>query len=141
MTLPQIRISDELRAEIEDLYRRVDAEIARIGVVCWLRGKCCDFEHNEHRLWASSVEIAYVDEKHPEPFAPGSVLCPFWKDGLCTERERRPLGCRTYFCDPAHREATESAYERFHAEFRALADRFDVPYTYRDFVAALRTVR
>jgi len=132
------RLSDAARAELEAIYARVDEAIRATGAVCILRGDCCDFPRQEHRLWASSVEIAWVREKHPSPFPPRDELCPFWKEGLCTERERRPLGCRTYFCDPRTRDATEAVYERFHEEIRALADRHGLPYRYEDFVAALR---
>ena len=125
--------------ELEALYREVDDAVSACGVACWLRGQCCNFAVADHRLYASSLEIAYVREKHAEPFAAGSVLCPFWKEGLCVERERRPLACRTYFCDPAYRVATEALYERFHGRIREIADRYGIDYRYEPFVAALRT--
>lgn len=132
-------LPESARRELAEIYARADEAIMATGAVCWLRGDCCDFPREEHRLWASSVEVAWIREKHPEPFAPESDLCPFWVAGRCTERERRPLGCRTYFCDPRFRDETEAIYERFHAEIRALAERHGVPYRYVSFVDALRT--
>jgi len=129
------------RQELEEIYRRVDARIAQTGVECWLKSKCCDFEKNEHRLYATSAEIAYTRERHPDPFAADSVLCPFWKDGLCMERDRRPLGCRTYFCDEKYRDALEAIHEEFHQEIQDLAQRHRIPYRYELFVDALRGPR
>lgn len=126
------------REALEAIYRRVDREIESTGVTCWLRSRCCDFEKSDHVLFASSVELDHVREGHPETFEPDGVLCPFWKDGLCVERDRRPLGCRTYYCDPAFSGRVEAIHERYHGEIRALADRFDVPYLYEPFVRALR---
>ncbi|MEM7236169.1 MAG: hypothetical protein AAF517_28655, partial [Planctomycetota bacterium] len=57
---------------------------------------------------------------------------------LCVERERRPLGCRTYFCDPEYRDETEAVYEELHREIQSLAERYGIPYRYEPFVAALR---
>jgi Fe-S-cluster containining protein len=127
-----------LREALAALYLEVDEAIVASGAVCWLRGDCCDFERTDHRLYASSLEIAYVREARPEPFAAEGVLCPFWKAGRCTERERRPLGCRTYFCDPRVKLETEALYERFHSRLKALCEAHGFPYAYLPFVSALR---
>ena len=128
----------ELTESLEDLYRRVDEEVQQSGVQCWLSGKCCDFEKMDHTLYASSLEIAFLREKYPEPYRADSVLCPFWKEGLCVERDRRPLGCRTYFCDDNYSEELQAIYEKYHAEIKALAQRYNIPYSYEPFVSALR---
>jgi len=135
---PTATLSPEAAQALADVYARVDREIRSMGATCWLRGRCCDFETAEHVLFASSAEIAFVRAAHAERFAPHGVLCPFWKDGLCAERERRPLGCRTYFCDPAYSDRVASIHERYHREICALADRFGIEYRYEPFVAALR---
>ncbi len=124
---------------LEEIYRRADEEVEQSGVKCWLRGDCCDFEKTDHTLFASSVELAYLREKHPEPFRSDSVLCPFWEEGLCVERERRPLGCRTYFCDGSYSHQLQAIYEKYHAQIRELAESGRIPYSYEPFVAALRT--
>jgi Fe-S-cluster containining protein len=133
-----VSLNPAAREALEALYREVDAEVASTRAVCWLRGDCCDFEHSEHVLYVSSLELAYVREGHPEPFAAGSVLCPFWKGDLCTERRRRPLGCRTYFCDPAFREELERIHEKYHARLKRIAEEHDLEYRYEPFVAVLR---
>lgn len=127
-----------LRDEVEAVYRDVDQAVRALGVACWVRGDCCDFERSEHRLYASTVEIAYTREKHPAPFPGGSVLCPFWRQGKCTERERRPLGCRTYFCDARYRDQLQDLYEQGHRRLRRAAERHDFPWAYVPFAGALR---
>jgi Fe-S-cluster containining protein len=132
------RLPAGAREELLKLYREVDQEIRATGAVCWLRGDCCDFERSDHRLYASSLEIAFVQERYPEPFPSGSVLCPFWRERKCTERERRPLGCRTYFCDGRFRGQLEAIYEKYHRQLRELSARHGIEYRYGPFVKALR---
>ncbi|MBI4602604.1 MAG: hypothetical protein HY721_11655, partial [Planctomycetes bacterium] len=131
----------EAERDLEALYARVDHEVEALGVACWVRGDCCDFDRCEHRLYASTVELAHVRAKHPEAFEPEGGLCPFWVEGRCTERERRPLGCRTYFCDARYREQLEALHERCLREVRAIAARHGIPWAYAPFVAALRAGR
>lgn len=128
----------EATRDLEAIYREVDDEVRGSDVTCALRGVCCDFERSEHRLYATGLEVAHVREVHPEPLEGPAELCPFWKDGLCTERDRRPLGCRVYFCDPAYRARGEAIYERYHRRIREACERHGVAYTYAPFVRELR---
>jgi Fe-S-cluster containining protein len=129
--------------ELEAVYQELDSQVRALGVACWARGDCCDFERCDHRLYASTVEIAYVLEKRAETLTaggPGSAkLCPFWKEGKCTERERRPLGCRTFFCDRRYREPLEALYENYHRRLRELAERHALEWRYLPFVDAVRS--
>jgi len=127
-----------LRQALESMYSEVDAEVRALGVACWARGDCCDFERCEHKLYASSIEIAYVAEAHGAEFPRDSVLCPFWLDGKCTERARRPLGCRTYFCDRRFKDALEAIYEKHYRRLRRTALEQGFEWAYEPFVAALR---
>jgi Fe-S-cluster containining protein len=128
----------DARMELEAIYRDVDAATRSLGVGCWARGDCCDFDRCDHVLYASSVELAYVREKHPEAFPAHDALCPFWKEGKCTERERRPLGCRTYFCDRRYRNELEALHESHYRRIRDLAARLGLAWAYAPFVASLR---
>ena len=131
-------LPDSLREELEAIYREVDDQISSTGVVCWTRGLCCDFDRAEHVLYASTVEVSYLAEKYGTDLPrPEGRLCPFWREGLCCERERRPLGCRTYFCDATYRDATEALYERSYARIRAAAVRHGVEWEYAPFVDQL----
>jgi hypothetical protein len=130
--------SAQLGERLAALYRELDREVEATGAVCRARGVCCDFPNAGHVLYASSAEIAYVLDGRPGPFDSLGPLCPFWADGLCGNRARRPLGCRTYFCDPAHRDALEGLYEKYYRRLRALAEEAGLQWSYEPFVGALR---
>ena len=123
--------------ELEGLYREIDREVLSLGVACWARGDCCDFRRFDHKLMASSLEIAYVKEKHPGKLDAGSSLCLFWKAGKCTERDRRPLGCRTFFCDRRYRGILEDLHEKYYRRLRQIARGHPCPWSYEPFVDAL----
>jgi hypothetical protein len=86
------------RTDLLDLYRSVDAEIAGENPKCDVSGRCCRFTEYGHTLFLSAIEAELLFEREPE--AKSGAECPYQINGLCTARERRPLGCRTYFCDP-----------------------------------------
>jgi hypothetical protein len=138
MNRPVPILPDAARLELEAIYREVERDTRALGVACWVRGDCCDFERSDHRLYASSVEVAYVRDKHPEAPGGSGPLCPFWKAGRCTERERRPLGCRTYFCDARFRGRLEDLYEASYGRIRDIALRHNIEWFYAPFVDALR---
>lgn len=138
-TLPPI--PDDLKRELEAVYAELSRDVDALGVGCWIRGDCCDFDRMDHRLYASSLEVAYVLEKHPEPLEDRGSLCPFWREGKCTERERRPLGCRTHFCDRRHRVQLEAMHERMYARLRSAAARSAYEWRYDLFVDALRACK
>ena len=126
--------------ELRELYARVDAEIAARNPLCELSGRCCDFPRSGHRLYATEAEVAFAVEARGSIPAAASGLCPWWVDGRCTNREGRPLGCRLYFCDPGWKDEMAAAYERWHAELKALHERHGLPYRYVEFTTALKEV-
>jgi hypothetical protein len=127
-----------LQLALRDFYARVDAEIAARAPRCELSGRCCDFPTSGHRLYATDVESDYaVAAAGTVPDAP-SGLCPWHVEGICRNREGRPLGCRVYFCDPAYADEMPLMYERFHAELRALHEQHGEDYRYAPFVDAVR---
>src|SRR5262245_11116150 len=136
--IPPGALSARVQARIAELYGELERAVRSLGVGCWIRGDCCDFDRVDHRLFASSLEIAHVRAKHPQAFPAEGRLCPFWKDGKCTERERRPLGCRTYFCDRRYKEQLEALHEVYYRRLRELAASEGLPWAYMPFVAALR---
>lgn len=94
---------DELRL----LYSELDREVAGIGPVCVLSGRCCRFLEFGHTLFVSTAEVDYLLGTAPPPARPldDGATCP-WQDarGHCTAHDGRPLGCRVYYCDPSYQE-------------------------------------
>jgi len=131
------RLPADLARDIEQLYEGLSKEISHLEATCLGRGDCCDFDRRDHRLYASSLEIAYVREAHPEPLERRGSLCPFWRDRRCTERDRRPLGCRTYFCDRRARDSLQALYEEYHGRLREISCRYGYAWSYEPFVEGL----
>lgn len=127
-------VLDPAFAELEALYAELDEVIARSRVVCLARGICCRFEEAGHELFAGRLELEHALARHPdppEPEAPGR--CPYHRNGACTAREGRPLGCRAYFCDPDMTQAFEEEHESFLTRLRDIESRHGIPRTYARF--------
>ena len=56
--------------------------------------------------------------------------CPFQIDGLCSQRETRPLGCRVYFCDPSFSGAMEAIMEEGIRRLKEITDRHALGWDY-----------
>ncbi|MGP0063823.1 MAG: hypothetical protein ACLQGP_09525 [Isosphaeraceae bacterium] len=121
------------RLELRALYDQLDTEIARLGPICQLSGRCCRFREYGHTLFVSSIEIDLLLSEAPEPSRPldRGETCP-WQDALgrCTARGARPLGCRVYYCDPNYESEAPELSERFIARLKHLADRHGLPWNY-----------
>lgn len=129
---------DAAFAELEALYAELDEIIRRSRSVCIARGVCCRFEEAGHELYATALEADYAARRHPQAPPPAAEgRCPYHVEGRCTAREGRPLGCRTYFCDPATTEALQAVHEQLLARIRAIEERHGYPRTYARFTALL----
>jgi Fe-S-cluster containining protein len=124
---------------LEALYAELDRVVAAAAPRCDLSGRCCDFESSDHVLFATELEAHYLLDRSGA-WAPNGPLCPFWKSRLCSARHGRPLGCRIYFCDPAHRDRMPALYERFQARIRAIHDEHGLEYRYAPLVDTLRRI-
>jgi Fe-S-cluster containining protein len=120
---------DELLA----LYRDLDDHLARVGVKCRVCGRCCDFARNDYRLYASFLEFALVARGHGQPRLGPSGCCGFLVEGSCSIHPVRPLGCRTFFCDRAHKPREQDTCHAFQQRLRALTDRHGLAWDYSPF--------
>src|SRR5580658_4656188 len=113
--------SSEPWTELRALYDELDAEVASLGPICELSGRCCRFQEYGHTLFVSSLEIQFMLGHATEPERPldQGQTCP-WQDAQnrCRARGARPLGCRVYFCDPAYHDPGEDLSERFIARLK-----------------------
>src|SRR6476469_3290128 len=130
------------------ILAEADADIAARRPVCRASGRCCRFEEYGHRLYVTAAEMVFFakhktqNTKH-ETGGQGAVVslpqffsvesprgCPYQVEGLCTAREARPLGCRLYFCDENAQSWQNEVYEKYHAQLRAVHERFGLAYRY-----------
>jgi Fe-S-cluster containining protein len=120
------------------LYDELDSAIAELQPLCVRSGLCCRFEEVGHELYATNLEADYAAERRPQapaPEAPGR--CPYHVKGVCQAREGRPIGCRTYFCDPRTEQRLAEVHEQFLARARRIERENDYPAGYARFPAML----
>lgn len=120
-----------LRRELEVIYDDLQEEIVAAGPVCQLSGRCCRFDEFGHTLFLSNLEAElFLEEGLPPGSSATGTGCPFQKGKLCTARERRPLGCRVFFCDPSYQERAAALSEQYVARLKELAVRLGKGWEY-----------
>lgn len=126
--------------ELEVLYGDLDRELAELRPLCQSSGRCCRFKAFGHQLWTTRLELDYLVAHQGLPEGPPREegTCPYLKDGLCSVRDHRMLGCRIYFCDPSYAGAMGPLYEKYHARIKELHRRHQVEYRYGELLASLR---
>lgn len=135
---PDAAMQAEAFARLEAIYVKLGELLDAVRPVCIARGVCCRFEEADHILYATGLEADYAAHKlpdAPEPEAEGR--CPYHVKGRCTAREGRPLGCRTYYCDPQMSDALEATHERLLGEIRDIERDLGYPASYAPFPAML----
>ncbi len=120
------------RAALLEIYEALAADVAAAAPVCELSGRCCRFREYGHTLFISRTEAELLLE---DGLPAGSVVddatCPFQIGGLCTARERRPFGCRVYFCDPNYAGVGEQLTEKYLAQLKTAHATAEAPWEYR----------
>lgn len=128
-----------LRGALLDLYAELAGDIAAAAPVCELSGRCCRFQEYGHTLFICRPEAELLlEEGLPAGSVVDEAFCPFQIGGLCTARERRPLGCRIYFCDPAYAGRGEALSEQYIAQLKRMHRETETPWEYRPLHGFLR---
>jgi len=124
-------------AELREIYRLAETGPASPGGVCLGGGACCKFDRAAHRLYVSTAELALLaSAAPPAPDRARRGRCPYQVGPRCTARDRRPLGCRIFFCNAAP-VRMEAEYERHHRAIRELHHYRGFPYLYVELTSAL----
>lgn len=134
---------DALAVQMAAFYDRVDRAVERHGAVCRNRGVCCHFGRYGHKLYVTSVELAYFVLGHQENWRipRKDTACPYQIEGQCTARNHRPLGCRVFYCDPETQHWQNDEYERHLKDLKAISEACGVDYHYCEWLSALESVR
>jgi hypothetical protein len=120
-------------AELRALYKELDADVAELGPVCQVSGRCCRFKEYGHTLFVSTPEAQLLLESAPEPCRPldRGDTCPWQNEhGHCTARDSRPMGCRVYYCDPSYERFAYDLSERYIRRLKELTDRHGLTWNY-----------
>jgi Fe-S-cluster containining protein len=137
----------EVSARLEAIYAMIADQVAARAPVCVASGRCCNFEAYGHRLYVTGLEAAWcVAQLTPEQpsLSRASVAaalerggCPFQVGTLCGVHPIKPVGCRTYYCDPTADRWHEELTERAHAMVKRLHEHAGAPYRYMEWRAML----
>lgn len=132
-------MQEAMREGLLELYSDVGAKIAEAAPVCDLSGRCCRFREYGHTLFVSRTEAELLLEQGlPANSVISDEGCPFQIQGLCTAREKRPLGCRIYFCDPKYVGIGERISEESIGKLKRLHESTVTPWEYRPLHHFLR---
>jgi len=128
-----------MREQLLAIYDDMAHAIAKAAPVCELSGRCCRFKEYGHTLFISRPEAELLLEQGlPAGATIDEAGCPFQVNGLCTARERRPLGCRVYYCDPNYAGVGETLSESSIARLKLLHEETGTPWEYRPLHEFLR---
>jgi hypothetical protein len=119
-------------------YQEADRRIAQRPGTCWNRAACCRFADYGHRLHVTALEVVYYLATGDPPPPVTADACPHASDGKCHARDRRPLACRIFYCDPAARYWQGPLTEELLARLKEMHVELGVPYFYADWVTVLR---
>jgi hypothetical protein len=126
-------VERDWKGELRVLYAELDREVAGLGPVCVLSGRCCRFEEYGHTLFISTAEAEYLVVSGPAPARAldSGATCP-WQDsrGQCTARDGRPLGCRIYYCDASFQEEGHRLSERYIGRLKKLSCEHGIAWNY-----------
>lgn len=135
---PPSDIHPQLRAGLLQIYEALAQEIAALAPVCEVSGRCCRFREYGHRLYLTRPEAQLLlAEGLPANSVVDEASCPFQIGGLCTAREKRPFGCRVYFCDPRYAGQAEALTEKYLAQLKDLHRATGTPWDYGDLYSFL----
>lgn len=128
-----------LRDGLLQIYDDVARDIAALAPVCEISGRCCRFREYGHRLYMTRPEAELLlSEGLPPNSTVNEESCPFQIQGLCTAREKRPFGCRVYFCDQNYVGAAERLTEQYLARLKHLHRDTQTLWEYAELVTYLR---
>jgi hypothetical protein len=132
----------EAYRRLEAVYREVDRRVAALSPQCNARGICCDFDRVDHVLFATRLEIDYIRDHLPSERYAGETgnVCPLLTDGLCTAREERMVGCRTYFCQEGWEPFGAEVYEWALGAIQGIVRDLELEYGYAPVLPALRAL-
>lgn len=139
MTASQNSFSDQNQAlqELERVYQDLSVALEKLGPRCEASGRCCNFLGGQYILFASELEIERVRREVHRRLEPWSILptgeCPFLIQKKCSIYPARPLGCRTYFCDPGYQPHEAEIYQRFIRKVAEISEHHGIAWNYRPF--------
>ena len=127
-------IKEQIRQDMLLFYKNVNQEIKKLPQPCEACGQCCNFGKAGHRLYASALEFMYLLDKYLVTDNCNEDICPFLKNNKCSVRDRRMLGCRSYFCLHSAQDKikAENIYEKNLSILKKLHLKYNIDWHYQD---------
>ena len=137
--LPEVERT-ELFVFLEKMYSDLDEDLQKLENPCTACGNCCNFKLAEHRLYISSLEFEWLNEKYKSDKDIADDICPFMREQKCTVRDRRMIGCRTYFRlhTQKNKESAEGLYEKYLNLLKEKYQQKKISWQYMDFMGYLK---
>jgi Fe-S-cluster containining protein len=137
----RLQISGQLLHGVARLYDWLDMQIlSNCGLLgnCAACGRCCDFDHFDHRLFVTTPELLYLAANlGPENVKPVRMgRCPYNIGGKCSVYPHRFAGCRIFYCR-GDAELQGSLSEAVVKRLKSLCTQSGIPYRYVDLPTAL----
>lgn len=124
-------------AELFELLDEAQGQASLAGGECSACGRCCRFNLVDHKLYATTAELALLTSLDPPSRTAPPGRCHYQKVNLCLARDRRPLGCRTFFCSVKNAQERNDIHEQFHKRIRKLHEAHRLPYMYQEIINSL----
>ena len=133
-------MTENLFNDLTALYIELEAELSGFGLTCRACGECCHFDHAEHVLYVSRLEVQWLRRSAGVRPLPEPGRCPYQEGQTCTARDGRMLGCRLHFCAAtgAVNERLEELSCTFHSRLKRIHDRYGIEWLYQPLHQALR---
>jgi len=124
--------------QVQEIYDWLDEQLKAQSPDCVACGKCCDFDSFGHRLFVTTPEILFFENKigsrDIKKMAGGR--CIYQADGKCSVYQYRFAGCRIFDCK-ANPDFQSDLTETVIKKFKSLCEEYEVPYRYVDLPKAL----
>lgn len=138
---PRSEQDSSLQHDLLALYEELENELANYAPRCEMSGRCCRFAEYGHMLFLSTVEAELLlKEPPPGPLDRADQQCPYQCGVICTARERRPLGCRVFFCDPRYQPHMQEIAERYTTRLKQIIVQHGREWSYGPLPAILKQV-
>ncbi|MCX5633323.1 MAG: YkgJ family cysteine cluster protein [Phycisphaerae bacterium] len=134
----------QICAQVKQIYDWLDENIKPLNNKCDACGKCCNFDSFGHKLFVTTPELLYFSRNVKNSRKMSTQTCPYLDDGKCGARNHRFAGCRIFFCKSAggcltaeDKDLQNKLSEQASKKFKAICEKYDLPYRYIDLPTAL----
>lgn len=126
---------------VAQLLREAAEQAGKLAIACQACGDCCRFDDYDHRMFVTTLELAYIlarVDALPAPQVISTSQCPFQNNGRCAIHDDRMLGCRIFFCRHEGLSDGSDWAETLHRKLVGLHETYCAPYSYIEWCDSLR---